>query len=155
MRHATLPLPFADAMDVKNQVLSLFSLTSFTHSEPENGDLQKIASQLKVTHYDCEEMTENNLYALNQVSERNIAPENQKVNIAKITMYTKHFRQKINATVCSVKYQTEQRHCRFGDDSRVEAHHAGITIDLTVTASQYSEIIVENPSEWRLNHFRR
>ena len=52
-------------------------------------------------------------------------------------MYTKHFRQEINATVCRVKYQSEQWHSGFGDDSSMDAHHTGgITIDLTVTASQ-------------------
>ena len=94
-------------------------------------------SQLKVTQYDCGEMTENNLYALNQDSQCNIAPENLEVSRAKITMYTKHFRQEINATVCRVKYQSEKWHCGFGDDSSMDAHHTGgITIDLTVTASQ-------------------
>ena len=52
-------------------------------------------------------------------------------------MYTKHFRQEINATVCRVRYQSEQGHCGFGDDSSKDAHHTGrITIDLNVTASQ-------------------
>ena len=52
-------------------------------------------------------------------------------------MYRKHFRQEINATVCRVKYQSEQWHCGFGDDSSMDAHHTGgITIDLTVTASE-------------------
>ena len=52
-------------------------------------------------------------------------------------MYTKHFRQEINATVCRVKYHKEQWHCGFGDDSSMDAHHTGgITIDLTITASQ-------------------
>ena len=52
-------------------------------------------------------------------------------------MYTKHFRQQINATVCRVKYQSERWHCGFRDDSSMDAHHTGgITIDLTVTASQ-------------------
>ena len=82
-------------------------------------------------------MTEINLYNLNQVSKGNIAPENLEVNKTKITMYTKHFRQEINATVCGVNYEREQRHCGFGDHSIMDTHHAGgITIDLTVTASQ-------------------
>ena len=82
-------------------------------------------------------MTEINLYASNQVSKCNIAPENLEVSRAKITMYTKHFRQEINATVCRVKYQSEHWHCGFGDDSSLDAHHTGgITKDLTVTASQ-------------------
>ena len=124
-------------MDAINQVLFLNILANFTNGKLENADLQKIASQLKVTHYDCGEMTKNNLYALNQVSQCNIAPENLEVTRAKITMYTEHFRQEINATVCRVKYQSEQRHCAFGVDSSMDAHHTGgITIDLTVTPSQ-------------------
>ena len=82
-------------------------------------------------------MTKKNLYVLNQVSKFNIAPENLEVSRAKITMYTKHFRQEINATVCRVKHQSEQWHCGFGYDSSMDAHHTGgVTLDLTVTASQ-------------------
>ena len=55
----------------------------------------------------------------------------------KTTMYTKHFRQEVNAKFCRLKYQSDQWHCGFGGDSSMDAHHAvGITIDLTVTASQ-------------------
>ena len=83
------------------------------------------------------EMTENNLYASNQVSKCNISLENLEVSRAKITMDTKHFQQEINATNCRVKYGSEQWHCVFGDDSSMDAHHTGgITIDLTVTACQ-------------------
>ena len=82
-------------------------------------------------------MTENNLYVQNQVFKCSIAPENLEVSRAKITMYTKHFLQEMNATVCRFKYQSEQWHCGFGDDSSMDAHHRGeITIDLTVTAPQ-------------------
>ena len=102
-------------MDFLNQVLFLIILASFSNGRLENADLQKIASQLKVTHYDCGEMTENNICALNQVSKCNIALKNLEVSRAKITMYTKHFRQEINATVCRVKYQSEQWHCGFGE----------------------------------------
>ena len=112
-------------------------LASFTNGKLENADLENIASQLKVTHYDCGETTENNLYALNQVCKCNIAPGNLDVSRAKVTMYTKHFRQEINATVCRVKYQSEERHCGFGHDSSMDAHHTGgITIDFTTTAPQ-------------------
>ena len=137
MRNSTLPLPFARAMDVLNQVFFPIISASFTNSKLENADLQKLASRLKVTHYDCREMTENNLYALNQVSKCNIAPENLEVSRAKITMYTKHFRQEINATLCRLNYRSEQWHCGFGNDSSKDAHHTGgIKLDLAVTASQ-------------------
>ena len=35
-------------------------------------------------------------------------------------MNTKHFPQEINATVCRVKYQSEQWHCDSGDDSSMD-----------------------------------
>ena len=100
-------------MDVQKQVLFLIILASFTNGKLENADLQKIASQLEMTQYDCGGMTEKNFYALNQISKCNIAPEKLEVSRAKITMYTKHFRQEVNATVCRVKYQSEQWHCGF------------------------------------------
>ena len=103
MKNSTLPFPVAKAMDVKKQVLFLITLTSFASGKLENADLHNIASQHKVTHFDCGEVTENNFYALKQVSKCNIAPENLEVSRAKITMCTKHFQQGINATVCRVK----------------------------------------------------
>ena len=87
-------------------------------------------------------MTGHHLYAVNQVSKCNIAPKNLEVSRAEITMYTKYFRQKINATVCRVIYQSEQWHCGFGEDSSMDSHHpGGITIDLTVTASQCRTLV--------------
>ena len=106
MKNSTLPFPFAKAKDVINLVLLLIILGGFTNGNFENADLHNIASQLKITLYDCGEMTEKNLYALNQVYKSNDAPENLEVSRAKITMYTKYFRQNINATVCRVKNQS-------------------------------------------------
>ena len=60
-------------------------------------------------------------------------------------MYIKHFRQEINATVCRVNYQSEQKQCGFGDDASMDADHAGITIDLTVTVSQCRTLANEGP----------
>ena len=81
-------------MDVKNQVLFQIILASFTNGKLANADLHNIAFQLKATHYDCGEMTENNLYALNQVSTCNIAPENLEVSRAKITCTRNNFDKK-------------------------------------------------------------
>ena len=62
MKNFNLPYPFANAMDVINQVLFQINLASFTKGNLENADLHNIASQLKVTHYDCREMTGKNLH---------------------------------------------------------------------------------------------
>ena len=66
--------------------------------------LDDIAPTVTVSHYDCSEMSENNLYSLNQVKPCNVAPENIDMSHAKVKMYTKHFRTEINATICSVKH---------------------------------------------------
>ena len=128
MKQSTLPFPFAKAMDLINQVLVLVILASYTNGKLENADLHYIASQLRVTHYDCREMTENNLYTLNQVSKCNIAHENLEVS----------------GTVCRCTYQSEQWHGGFGDDSSMHAHHAAITTDLTIRASQCRTITNSN-----------
>ena len=100
LENSNLPFSFANAMDFKNPDLFRIILASFRNGKLADADLHNIASQLKVTHYDCGQMTEINLYALNQVSNYNIAPENLEVSRVKITMYTKHFRLEINATDC-------------------------------------------------------
>ena len=51
-----------------------------------------IAPSVQVSHYDCNEMTENNPYSLNQDKPCNMAPQNIQMNDVKLTMYTKHFR---------------------------------------------------------------
>ena len=73
-------------MDVINQVFFLNYLANLPNGKLEIADLHNIASQVKVTQYDCGEMTDNNLYALNQISKWNVAPENLEVSRAKITM---------------------------------------------------------------------
>ena len=76
MKHSTRPFPFAKAMDALNQFFFLIILASFTNGKLEDADLQKVASQLKVTHYDCGEMTQNNLYGVNQVKYQSEQDEN-------------------------------------------------------------------------------
>ena len=112
-------------MHAKYQVSFPFILASLTNRKPEKADLHNIAYQLKVTDYDCGEMTENNFYAPNQVSKCIIAPENLEVSRGEIPIYKNFFRRKINATVCRDKNQSKQWHCGFGEDSSMDAHHAG------------------------------
>ena len=56
--------------------------------EPKPDD---IAPSIQVSNYDFSQMTENNLYSLNQVKPCNMAPQNIQMKNAKLTMYTKHF----------------------------------------------------------------
>ena len=52
-------------------------------------DADHVAPALKVSHFDCSSMTENSLYAINQVRPCHITPEELEVSKATITLYTK------------------------------------------------------------------
>ena len=43
-------------------------------------DAVEVAKSLKVSHFDCGAMTENNLYALNRVRQCHITPEELEIN---------------------------------------------------------------------------
>ena len=74
-------------------------------------DADHVAPALKVSHFDCSSMTENSLYAINQVRPCHITPEELEVSKATITLYTKHFRKELNATKCRIQHQREKWHC--------------------------------------------
>ena len=75
------------------------SLCDKYETKPDN-----VAPSVQESHYDCSEMTEKNLYSLNQVKPCNKVPQNNEMNDVKLTMYTKHFRTEINATICRIKH---------------------------------------------------
>ena len=53
-------------------------------------DADQVVKNLKVSHFDCGAMTENTLYALNQVRQCHITPEELEITPTKIILYTKH-----------------------------------------------------------------
>ena len=61
-------------------------------------DADQVAKNLKVSHFDCGAMTENTLYALNQVRQCHITPEELEISQTKVILHTKHFRKELNAT---------------------------------------------------------
>ena len=74
-------------------------------------DEDQVAPALKAAHFDCSEMTEKTLYAINQVRPCHITPEDLEISKAKVVLYTKHFRKELNATKCRVQHQREKWHC--------------------------------------------
>ena len=71
-------------------------------------DADQVARNLKVSHFDCGAMTENTLYALKQVRQSHITPEELEITQTKIILYTKHFRKELNATKCREKTSTRE-----------------------------------------------
>ena len=70
-------------------------------------DEDQVAPALKVAHFDCSEMTENTLYALNQVRPCHITPEELEISKAKIVLYTKHLRKEPNLQ--NAEYNTNEK----------------------------------------------
>ena len=96
----------------------------------------EIAPSVQGSHYDCSEMTENNLFSLNQVKPCNMAPQNIQVNDVKLTMYTKHFRTEINATICRTKHQRNKFYCGMHDYNSMDIEQPQITSDIDLTPEQ-------------------
>ena len=96
-------------------------------------DADQVAPALKVSHFDCSSMTENSLYAINQVRPCHITPEELEVSKATITLYTKHFRTELNATKCRIQHQREKWHCGHNNHSSIDHTFAGITGDLIIS----------------------
>ena len=99
-------------------------------------DEDQVAPALKVSHFDCSEMTENTLHTINQVRPCHITPEELQLSEAKVVLYTKHLTKELNATKCQVQHQLEKWHCGHHDDSSVDHTVAGITSDLVMSPEQ-------------------
>ena len=90
-------------------------------------DADQVAKNLKVSHFDCGAMTENTLYALNQVRQCHITPEELEISQTKIILYTKRFRKELNATKCRIQHLREKWHCGHNDHSSINHTITGIT----------------------------
>ena len=99
-------------------------------------DADQVAKNLKVSQFDCGSMTESTLYALNQVRQCHITPEELEISQTKIILYTKHFRNELNATKCRIQHQREKWHCEHNDHSSINHTIAGITSDLVISPEQ-------------------
>ena len=96
-------------------------------------DADQVAPALKESHFDCSSMTENSLYAINQVQPCHITLEELEVSKATITLYTNHFRKELNATKCRIQHQREKWHCGHLDHSIIDHTVVGITSDLIIS----------------------
>ena len=99
-------------------------------------DAGQVAPALKVSHFHCSSMTENSLYAINQVRPCHITPEELEVSKSTITLYTKHFRKELDATKCRVQHQREKWHSGHNDHSSIDHTIGGITSDLIISPEQ-------------------
>ena len=96
---------------------------------------------LKVAYFGCGEMTENTRCAIYQVRPCHITPEELEISKAKFVLYTKHFREKVNATKCQVQHQRKKQHCAHHDHSSIGHTVAGITGDIVISPEQCRTLV--------------
>ena len=99
-------------------------------------DADQVAKNLEVSHFDSGAMTENTPYALNQVRQCHITPEELEISRTKIVLYTVHLRKEPNATKCRIQHQREKWHCGHNDHSSIDHTIAGITSNLLISLEQ-------------------
>ena len=105
-------------------------------------DADQVAKTLKVSHFDCGAMTENTFYALNQVRQCHITPEELEVSQTKIILYTKHFLKELNATESRIQHRREKWHSGHQDHSSIDHSIAGITSDLVISPEQCRSLAI-------------
>ena len=99
-------------------------------------DAAQVAGNPEVSDFDCGSMTENTLYAFNQIRQCHITPEELEISQMKTILYTKLFRKELNATKCRIQHQREKWHCGLNDHSSLDHTIAGITSNLVISAEQ-------------------
>ena len=113
-------------------ILIFFVVVSICRTSVRN-ELDDISPTLKVVHYDCSKMKDSKMYALNQVAQCNIKPENIKVAPATVTLYQRSYRTKVEALMCRVKSQDFRWHCGFLSHPSLAYDQSSLTTDEIVT----------------------
>ena len=99
-------------------------------------DADQVAKNLKVSQFGCGAMTENTFYAVNQVRQCHIIPEELDISQTKIILYIKHFRKELYATKCRIQHQREKWHCGPNDHGSIDHTIGGLTSDLVISQEQ-------------------
>ena len=94
------------------------------------------APSVQLSHYDCSELTENNLYSSNQVDSCNMAPQNIEMNDVKLTMFTKHLQTEMNATICWIKHQRNKFCTGMHDHTSMDIVQPQVTREIDLTPEQ-------------------
>ena len=80
------------------------------------------------------------MFSLNKVAPCKVQPENIKVTHAYVTLYQRHYRTKVNATMCRIKHQSLRCFCDSFDSSGIDARQ-----NISLLISIYLPINVNRP----------
>ena len=69
-----------------------------------------------------------------------MAPQNNEINNGEQTMYTKHFRTEINATICRIKHQRDRFFCGMHGYTSMDIEQPQITNDIDLTPEKCKQV---------------
>ena len=118
--------------------LALLILTSFTDARPiEKMSIYKnTASNLHVNDFDCSKMISNQMYSLNKLAPCEIRPDKISTNQARVTLYQRNYKVKLEATMCKATQQQLRWFCDSFDSSGIDARHNTITTSVKLDAQK-------------------
>ena len=118
--------------------LALLLLTSFTDARPieKMSIYENKAPNLHVNHFDCSKMISNQMYSLNKVAICEIRPNKISTNQARVTLYQRKYKVKLEATMCKATQQQLRRFCDPFDSSSIDARHDTITNSVKLDAQK-------------------
>ena len=114
------------------------------HSDP---DAHQVSPVFKLSHFDCSSMTENSLQAMNRVRPCHITPQELEVSKATITLYTKHFLRKLNATKCRISHQRARWQCGHLNHSSIDHTVAGIP-NVLIISPEHCRTLAKEPTSF-------
>ena len=119
-------------------LLVLLLLTSFTDARPieKISIFENTAPNLHVNHFDCSKMISNQMYSLNKVAPCEIRPDKISTNQARVTLYQRNYKVKLEATICKATQQQLRWFCDSFDSSGIDARHNTFTTSLKLDAQK-------------------
>lgn len=105
-------------------------------SKRKHDELKDVSHKLNVIHYDCSEMENNKMYALNQVAPCKVNPENTEISDVDVTVYQRSYRTYVTAVMCRVKAQTSRWNCGMYSHSSMVHNQPMITTPVILTPKQ-------------------
>ena len=91
-------------------ILFTVSLTFALEANHETNH-DNIAEQLRVAHYDCNQLQNSKTYTLNKIADCNFQPQDLEATETWIRVYQQIFKDSLDATMCKLNYQVRSWYC--------------------------------------------
>ena len=119
-------------------ILALLLLTSLADARPTEkmSIYENTAPNLHVNHFDCSKINSNQMYSLPQVAPCEIRTDKISTNQARVTLYQRNYKVKLEATKCIATQQQLRWFCDSFDSSGIDARHNTITTSVKLDAQK-------------------